>query len=91
MGNKTLEYMGERVDKARKLVKDIATINGKIKNLSSDDIAGVGIFLRHGAGVYLGKYKDSPETEHILPEIKVAVINVLENHRDSLQRELDEL
>jgi len=93
MDVKTLEYMGERVDKARKLTKDIDSINGKIKHLANvaDRITSISIAFGNGGGAYLGKGKGADETESVLPIVRAAMVEILTTYRDQLQEELDEL
>jgi hypothetical protein len=88
MDNKTLEYMGERVDKARKLAKNIATIDDYIKHLNVNTLNEVRLSLR-GGGIYLDK--SHAETDAVLPLAKDAIAQILVARRDQLQRELDEL
>jgi len=92
MDEKTLEYMGERVDKARKLTKDIATLNSYISSLENGNAKGVCFVGNYQEGyVKLGNYDDSRLTIPVIPEIVPAAINALITYRDSLQAELDEL
>ena len=89
MDNKTLEYMGERVDKARKLTYKIAAINKKIKFLGESTVREVRVGSTSGGGIYLDKEHASTNT--ILPLVKDAIAEILTNYRDQLQKELDEL
>lgn len=89
MDIKTLEYMGERVDKARKLAKNIATIDDYIKHLNVNTLNEVRLSLRNGGGIYLDK--SHAETDAVLPLAKDAIAQILVARRDQLQHELDEL
>jgi len=84
MDNKTLEYMGERVDKARKLQERIKETQKRIDILLKDELSSVN-FSINNSSVFFIKNKAQ------LNDIKAATINALENYRDSLQHELDEL
>ena len=84
MDNKTLEYMGERVDKARKLQEIITTINDDIKDLERVGYSTVRFESSTLRNVYI-------KNSEALRAIKNEAINALTVHRDSLQHELDEL
>ncbi|MDD3021831.1 MAG: hypothetical protein PHX61_12760 [Alphaproteobacteria bacterium] len=90
MDEKTLEYMGARVDKARKLTKDIATLNSYISSLENDNTKGVCFVGNYQEGyVKLGDYYDSKLTIPVIPETITAAISALVVRRDTLQAELD--
>lgn len=91
MDIKTLEYMGERIDKARKLQSDIADINNKIRRLEVCPTIGIKLCNNKNDGVVMGSYFSDKVTNAIVPEIIAATINALATYRDQLQKELDEL
>ena len=91
MDTKTLEYMGTRVDRARRLMKDIAALSTHINALETGNMEGVFFGSYHQGSVKLGKYYDSYLTVSVVPEIKAAAIKALTTHRDQLQKELEEI
>jgi len=90
MDNKTLEYMGERVDKARKLGKKIDGVNKQIESLNTGEPIGI-CFVNPYNSTQLGKYYNTTPSLAILSQIQNTAINTLTAYRDSLQHELDEL
>lgn len=93
MDSKTLEYMGERVDKARKLEKKISKINDRIDWLTKDDhtIRNISLADRQSRHISVGEYGDADEIPTLVPQITDAVIVILTEYRNSLQAEIDEL
>lgn len=89
MDTKTLEYMGARVDKARKLQEKITEINKSLKMMANNDAHEMRLTLKNGGAVYFGK--NYAGTDVVLPEVKDAVVEILTAYRDQLQKELDEL
>jgi len=84
LDEKTLQYMGAKVDKARELLKKIDATQGRIDRLSRDELSSVHFSIDHSSVFYIDNKKQ-------LGEIKAAAINALKNYRDSTQMELDEL
>ncbi len=91
MDVKTLEYMGERVDKARRLQKAIKEVEWKIGSLKATAVPYIQFDNPKGGYIHIGqKYMDLPDNS-IVSRIKETTISLLEAYRDSLQKELDEL
>lgn len=90
MDVKTLEYMGERVDKARKLRKAIDTIDERIKYLRTRSIGTVRFSADDDYIIINQGFMGLPDNS-VVSLIKETAITCLESHRDQLQRELDEL
>ena len=84
MDTKTLEYMGARVDKARELQKRIDDINNRMDKLENGELRSIAFGFRNISDFFA-------DTPKIIKEIKAAAINAYCNHRDSLQKEFDEL
>lgn len=82
MDTKTLEYMGARVDKARKLQEGIMNTNSKIQRLTEFAIRDIRIDCINSGYVNLSGS---------LPLLKEELIKILTAYRDQLQAELDEL
>jgi len=93
MDIKTLEYMGKRVDNARELTQGISDTENLIafvgKNLIKTNKVQVEMqFIHPKSGGYAGRTSfDFVPAPILLDGLKIT----LENYRDSLQRELDEL
>lgn len=87
MDAKTIEYMGQRVDKARDLQEKIRIQNANIAYLKKTNIVltEVRLGFNSGGAIYI---KPSDE---ILSEISEAMINILTNRLDYLQMELEEI
>ncbi len=88
MDEKTLEYMGERVDKARKLRHAISEVEGKIKYLKTKVIVNVRFSIDDNYTIIGQNYMGLPDNS-IVSHIKEVAIKALEAYRDSLQAELD--
>jgi len=92
MDNKTLEYMGERVDKARKLKNEIMNINTtysiiqKMKEIQHLHIEGP----CEGRTAILRLSQEIP-CNVWNTEVKETLLKSILNYRDSIQHELDEL
>lgn len=93
MDIKTLEYMGERVDKARKIKNHINSINNRIEWLKKEDIniTSISIKDKRGNTIGLGEYVNETEVPTVVQLIKESVLTILEEYCNSLQKELDEL
>lgn len=90
MDNKTLEYMGERVDKARELTRAIKGIGDRINFLQAKSITSVRFSTGDNYTTVGTQYMNLPDNS-IVSQIKKSAIELLELYRDQLQRELDEL
>ncbi len=85
MDEKTLEYMGQRVDRAREInikIKQIKNAANKIKDkdivLIKFGIPGHEFFLQYDFGIDFGAIKNT-------------ILNELDLHINCLEKELDEL
>ena len=83
MDGKTLEYMGERVDKGRKIQESIKNLN-KNKNLVEKE---------HFINVsFSGRYDVYFSNEHeVFVEIQKAAIDIIENHVQKLETKFEEI
>lgn len=81
MDTKTLEYMGARVDKAREIQENIEQINYRINFLASGPISGLTMHDQRG---HMSFIDGNAEIQELLTQ-------ALNNRRDQLQAELDEL
>lgn len=84
MDDKTLAYMGERVDKARELQKEIGNVEVKVKILAEYEPCRIDFAFNTIS-------TQSIREPHILQSIKSATINILQKRKAELQHELDEL
>lgn len=89
MDIKTLEYMGERVDKARELKGKIDEIEQRILNLRAS--VYINVVCKCNKESYEWKFSDFFGKEALTSDIIPEFIKLLEARRDSLQHELDEL
>lgn len=85
MDQKTLEYMGERVDKAREITKRIAELKDFIKYSDGKDDVGLS---QHGRGRVL---IESSGYSRLAASAKTAVLKEVEKEITLLEQEFAEL
>ncbi|EPD52795.1 hypothetical protein HMPREF1210_01175 [Paenisporosarcina sp. HGH0030] len=84
MDGKTLEYMGERVDKGRKILSQIKVLEEKKLFLESKEIDSV----RFDSGSSATKM---PYETGVINELKEAAINILDNEIGLLKLKFEEI
>lgn len=92
MDDKTLEYMGQRVDKAREILREIQDIDTILKNLEirTNDIDAVS-FLYYEGGITIGRRYSKTFYDPVVQSVKAATIVALTELRTEKQNELDAL
>lgn len=92
MDDKTLEYMGQRVDKAREILKKIQDIDKILEALErkSNDIDAVS-FLYYEGGIAIGNKYSKTFYDPVVQSVKAATIVALTELRTEKQNELDAL
>ncbi|WP_222861105.1 hypothetical protein [Paenibacillus ihumii] len=85
MDEKTLQYLGERVDKAREIVKKIGVLKDFIKR--SEGKCTIEINGDGRGSVRIHSY----DFRRLAANAKVAVLNQVEEEIKLLEQELDEL
>jgi len=88
MDIKTLEYMGTRVDKARKLQDKIVAIDDRLAVFTNKNTREISLNIE-GNGNY--SLSNIVPIQWINFNILPAIIDALTKRRDQLQKELDEL
>jgi hypothetical protein len=76
------------VDKARKLQGKIEYVDNKISDMSASDLYAIEFHFKQSGNRHI---KASDHDGVVLSDIIPVTINALKNHRDQLQKELDEL
>lgn len=90
MDDKTLEYMGERVDRARDLIRKIKNIDEKLALI--EEASGLkGIWFRPKDWTSNSIELDQWAMKQLVTDVEPAIINTLTNIRDALQNELDQI
>lgn len=91
MDEKTLEYMGQRVDRARKIKQTLIGVKRLQEVMETANHTGVRFDGGRGKDVSLGEYHGDPSTNVAVSECQKAAINALVGLKNDLEKELDEL
>lgn len=81
MDNKTLEYLGGKVDKVRNLKNTIAAVTIQKNYIEKEGMVGV----------RLASYGSMTLPNHICTDIRAAALNAIDNYIGSLQNQIDEI
>lgn len=91
MDLETLEYMGKRVDGARDIVEQIGRVAKTIAYLTEKEVLTVHFRVGRDTITRVGRDTITLDDKDVICNCLITVIETLEEQREKLQKDLDEI